>query len=59
MDFDTTNSRVGIGTTGPNSKLEVNGAIRVDNAATSDYGSLYNDGWLHLAADNTSGKTWP
>ncbi len=49
-----TSGNVGIGTSVANSKLEVNGTIRVDNAGSGDYGQLYNDGGLHLAADNTS-----
>ena len=54
------NGNVGIGTTGPNAKLEVVGGtsttIRVDNGSSSDYGAFWNDSWVHLASDWTSGQ---
>ncbi|MDE1901808.1 MAG: hypothetical protein KGI37_09220, partial [Alphaproteobacteria bacterium] len=49
--------RVGIGTTAPQSTLHVvGGQIFFANSTSYGYGQLYNDGWAHLAADNTSGQ---
>ena len=48
---------VGIGTTSPQTPLDVNGTIRSNHGSTTDYASFYDDGNAHITGENTSGGT--
>lgn len=57
LTIDSTNSNVGIGTTNPNAKLDVDGKIRIGDAftpsATTNYGNILN----LIAGANNNGQT--
>ena len=57
LNVDTTNGRVGIGTTGPSSKLHVSGSSEPLRIANGSYSTrFYEDGHFHIARESGGGN---